>query len=62
MTFSTNFFKKYKNDPYLGATLGPCCPNLGKNEFSWKKEPCQFLNVPVIYHHAKNRKKLMIYS
>ena len=39
--------------------MGPFCPNLGKNEFSWKKGLCRFLDIPTIYHHAKNEKKLM---
>ena len=30
-----------------------------KNEFSWKKELCQFLDIPIIYHCAKNQKKLL---
>ena len=34
-------------------------PDLDKNEFSRKKELCQFLNIPIIYHHVKNLKKLM---
>ena len=37
--------------------LGPFYPNLGKNEFSWKKELCQFLDIPIIYHRAKISKK-----
>ena len=52
------FFRKSKK-PYLGAILGPFCPNLEKNEFSWKKGPCQFLNIPIIFHRAKNQKKIM---
>ena len=49
----TKFFKKSKK-PFLGAILGPFCPNFGKNEFSFlKKKLCQFLNIPVIYHWAK---------
>ena len=32
------FFKKSEK-PYLGTILGPFSPNLGKNEFSWKKKP-----------------------
>ena len=39
------FFKKLKN------------PILGKNEFCWKKGLWQFLNIPIIYHHVKNKKK-----
>ena len=34
-------FKKSKN-PYFWAILGPFCPNLGKNEFSWKKRICDY--------------------
>ena len=49
----TKFFKK----SYFCAILSPFCPNLGKNEFSWKKGLCQFLDIPIIYHRAKNQKK-----
>ena len=31
----TNFFKRSKKT-YCGVILGPFCPNLQKNEFSWK--------------------------
>ena len=57
----TEFFKKSKK-PYSRAILDPLCPNLGKNEFYWKKGLCQFLNIPIIYHRAKNFKKLIIHS
>ena len=57
----TKFFKKSRK-PCFGAILGPFCPNLGKNEFSWKKELRQFLNVPIIYNRPKNQKKLMSHS
>ena len=53
----TKFLKNPKRT-YFGAILGPFYPNLGKNEFSWKKELCQFLDIPIIYHCAKNQKKL----
>ena len=56
----TKFFKKSKK-PYFGAILGPFYPNLRKNEFCWKKG-CQFLKLPIIYHHTKNKKKLMTHS
>ena len=49
----TKCFKKSKN-----PVLGPFCPNLGKNEFYWKKGSCKFLDIPIIYHRAKNQKKL----
>ena len=51
----TKFFKK----SYFCAILSPFCPNLGKNEFSWKKGLCQFLDIPIIYHRAKNQKKIL---
>ena len=50
-----NFSKKIKN--YFRAILGPIWSILGKNKFSWKTRLCQFLNIPIIYHHAKNQKK-----
>ena len=53
----TTFFKKSKNK-YFGAILGPFCPNLGRDEFSWKKELFQILDIPINYHRAKNQKKL----
>ena len=34
----TKFFKE-SNKPYLD-----------RNEFFWKKELCQFLDIPIIYH------------
>ena len=37
----------------------PFSPKFGENEFSWKKGLGQFLNIPIIYHYAKLRKKLM---
>ena len=52
------FFKKLKKT-YFGAILGPFCPNLGKNEFSWKRRFFQFFNIWIIYHCAKNHKNLM---
>ena len=55
----TKFFKKFKKKT---GSLGPFCPNLDKNEFSWEKV-CQFLNISIIiYHRAKNQKKLMTHS
>ena len=57
----TKFFKKSKN-PSLGP-FGPFLHEfLDKNEFPWKKGICQFLAIPVIYHHAKNQKKIMCHS
>ena len=52
----TNVFKKSKENLFWDHLF---YPNLGKNEFSWKKELCQFLDIPIIYHCAKNQKKLL---
>ena len=42
---------------FLGAVLGPFCPNFGKNEFSLRKGLCQFLNVLIILTlHQKSEK------
>ena len=38
----TKFFKK-SIKPYFGVILGTFCPNLGTNEFSWKKGLCQLI-------------------
>ena len=54
----TKFFKKFKKS-YLEVILGPFSLNLGSNEFPWKKGLCQFLNISIIYYHAKKQKKLM---
>ena len=51
-----NSFKKSKKNLIWGH-FGPFLPKLGKNEFSWKKELCQFLDIPIIYHRAKISKK-----
>ena len=53
----TNY--KIFQKPRFWDHLGLFCSNLDKNEFSRKKGICQFLNVPFIYHHTKNQKKLM---
>ena len=52
-------FLKIQKEPIWGTILSLFYPNLGKNEFSWKKELCQFLDIPIIYHCAKNQKKLL---
>ena len=54
----TKFFKKSQK-PYFAAILGPFGPTLGKREFSCKKGFCQFLDIPTIYHRAKNQKNLI---
>ena len=50
---------KKSKKTYFGAILGPFYPNLGKNEFSWKKQLYQFLDIPIIYHCTKNQQKLL---
>ena len=35
------------------------CPNLHKNEFSWNKGLCQFLNIPIIYRYAEKSGKAL---
>ena len=54
----TTFLKKFKK-PYFGGYLWSFFQNLSKNDFFWKKKLKQFLHIPIIYHHAKNQKKLM---
>ena len=53
----TKLFLKNPKRTYFGAILGPFYPNLDKNKFSWKKELCQFLEIPIIYHCAKKLEK-----
>ena len=55
------FLKKSKK-PYFGVILSTFCRNLSKNGFFWKKGLCQYLIIPIIYHCAKNQKKLMSHS
>ena len=52
----TKCFEETKKNPFW-VILGPFCPNLGKNEFFWKKELCRFLNIPIMYHCAKKSRK-----
>ena len=62
---NNKIYKKIPNLKYRKTLFwdhfGHFSPNLGKNEFPWKKELHQFLNIPITYHHAKNQKKLMSY-
>ena len=51
---NNKILKRWKRT-YFRAILGPFYQNLGKNEFSWKKEHCQFLDIPIIYQHAKKK-------
>ena len=47
-------FSKNPKRPWFGDILGTFCPNLGRNEFSWRKGPWQFLNIHTI---VQNRRK-----
>ena len=40
----------------------PFMDKFGQRIFSLKKGLCQILNIPIIYHRAKNQKKLMTHS
>ena len=55
-----NFSKNLKS--FFWAHSGPFCQNLGKNEFFLKKWLCQFFNIRIMYHHAKNQLCLMSHS
>ena len=54
-------FQKIRKKPYSGAILGPFAEIWAKMNFAGKKS-CPFLNIPIIYHCAKNQKKLMVHS
>ena len=47
----TKFFKTQKN-----PIFGSFCPNLGKKWIFLEKRSVRFLNIPIIYHRAKNHK------
>ena len=59
---TNDIFQKIKKTTYFGAILNTFCPTLGKNEFSWKKGLCQFLDIPIVYHRAKNKKNYSAFS
>ena len=54
----TKFFKnsKKKNNLFW-CNFGSFFTNLGKNEFSWKKGFCQFLNILIICDCTKKPQK-----
>ena len=57
-----NYWKRSLKNPkrtYFLVILHTFYPNLGKNEFSCKKELYQFLDIPIIYHPAKSQQKLL---
>ena len=53
---------KFSKNPYFATILHSFSKNMGKNEFSWEKGLCHFLNIPVIYHHTTNHTKTMSLS
>ena len=59
----TKLLKNRKN-----PSLGSCglfwikMDKFGQKRPFLKKGTCQFLNIPTIYHRAKNQKKLMCHS
>ena len=57
----TKFFKKSQK-PYFGSIRDTFAQIGAKNEFSWKKGLCQFFNIWITYHCAKNQKNLMSHS
>ena len=58
ISFHLRLFPRKTNDKIFGFS----CLNLGKNEFSWKKGLCEFLNIAIIYHRVKNQKNIMMHS
>ena len=56
------FFKKSKK-PYfgsMGAILAFFAQIWAKMDFPGKKRLYQFLNIPIIYHRAKKKKKMLL--
>ena len=52
----TKLFRKIQEN-YFGAILGRFSRIWAKIHFPEKKGLCQFLSIPIIYHHKKNQKK-----
>ena len=59
-TLMTQFSKKPKKHLF-GTILGPFAQIWAKMSFP-EKRPSQFLNIPIIYHCAKNQKKTNSHS
>ena len=53
---TTKLFKKPQK-PYFGTVLDPFCPIWAKMNFPGKNG--SVLDIPIIYHIAKNQKKLL---
>ena len=57
----TKFFKKSKKTLFWDH-FGHFLAKFGEKMDFLGKKGRQFLNIPIIYHHAKNQKKLMTHS
>ena len=51
-------FQKIQKNLFWGH-LGPFLPRWGQKWIFLKKGICQFLDIPIIYHRAKNQKKIL---
>ena len=58
----TKSFKRSKKNSILGPFWDLSTQIWAKINFCGKKGLCQFLNIPIIYHGAKDQKKLMTHS
>ena len=57
---TTNFSKNQKK--LFRGHFGPFFSKFEQKRIFLKKELCQFLNIPITYHRAKNQKKLTTHS
>ena len=56
-------FKKIQKNLFWGhVTILTFLPKYGQKWILPEKKLCQFLNIPIIYHRAKNQKKLICHS
>ena len=53
---NNKYFQIFQNTLFLGHS-GQYFPKLGEKCIFWEKGLCQFINIPNIYHVAKNLKK-----
>ena len=54
---NNKYFQIFQNTLFLGHS-GQYFPKLGEKCIFWEKGLCQFINIPNIYHVAKNLKKI----
>ena len=61
--FQEKLITKFK-ETFFGAigSFWFFLPKFGQNWIFLEKSLCQFLNIPIIYHHAKNQEKVICYS